>query len=79
MKRTSMESLQTEESNDMQKCTVVYKMATCSRMLNPADILVLLDQQEELKNALTTDLDANEDLSEGDCDGEDRHWYNKRR
>ena len=44
-------------------------MAACSRMLTSANIPALLDQQKELEDALTTDLDANEDLPESNCDG----------
>ena len=57
----TMESLQAEESNDMQKCILLYKMATRSRTLTFTDTLVLFDQQKELEDALTTGLDAHED------------------
>ena len=62
-------SLQAEESNDMQKCTVLYKMAICSRTLTFADTLVLFDQQKELEDALITGLEAHEDTPEDNCDG----------
>ena len=64
-----MENLHTEESNDMQNCIIVYKMAICLRTLTAADILALLDQQKELEDALTTDLNVDEDVPEGNCDG----------
>ena len=69
MKRTPTESLQAELSNNMQNCILRDKMATCSRTLNFADILPLLDQQKKLEDAFTTDLNADLDLLEGDCDG----------
>ena len=76
MKQTSTESLHSEESNDMQKCIALYKMAACSWTQTAADILGLLNQQKELEDALTTDLDADEDVPESNRDGTQAlaHW-----
>ena len=62
MKRTLTESLDKGESNNMQQCIALYKMATSSRSLISADVLALLDQQKELEEAPSTDLDADEDF-----------------
>lgn len=56
MKQATTESLHTEECNNMQKFMVLCKMTT-----TPPTYLMLLVQQKELEDVLTTDLDADED------------------